>query len=199
MFLYKTQIMKTAILIEKNGNIKSISLKSFSKEDLCKKAGFKSMNGFDCYHSWKIDEHTIIQLYGKQTGRVNQENKYEFPPPIDNILFFGACILCRKNELDEIINLTSKEWDQYYKTLYGGFEDIQEEEELSNEEEEFDKTKLTTTGYIKDDFVVEDDEEEFENDIKKPTKSIKKIAPKLIVTDELYLDCTSELSEEEYI
>lgn len=194
--------MKTAVLIEKNGNIKNISLKSFSKEEICKKAGFKSMNGFDCHHIWKLNDNTSIQLYGKQIGRANQENKYEFPPPVDNILFFGSCVLSHKNALDVTIDLSVNDWEDYYIKLYGGFEDIQNEEDLSSNEEINDKQQLTTTGYVKDDFVVEDSDEEDEISLSSSTNekkqnNIKKKTPKL--DEDLYLDCTSELSEEEYI
>ena len=190
--------MKTAVLVEKNGNSKTVSLKSFSLEELCKKAGFKSINGFECHQTWKLNDNTTVYLYGKQTGRANQENKFEFPPPVNN-LFFGACILCHKNTLNDFIDLTSNDWEQYYEELYGGFEDIQTDEELSIEEK-CDKNQLTTTGYIKDGFVVEDCNEEEESDIETNFKHKKqKKTSKPVVNEELYLDCTSELSEEEYI
>ena len=190
--------MKTAVLVEKNGNTKQISLKSFSLEELCKKAGFKSINGFDCHQSWKFSDNTTVYLYGKQTGRANQENKFEFPPPV-NKLFFGSCILCHKNALNEFIDLTPIEWERYYEESYGGFEDIQTDEDLSTEEK-CDKSQLTTTGYIKDGFVVEDYNEEEEYDIETSLKQKKpKKTSKSGVNEEMYLDCTSELSEEEYV
>ena len=32
----------------------------------------------------------FIEVYAKTEGRTNSENKYDFPPPIDNALFFGS-------------------------------------------------------------------------------------------------------------
>jgi len=86
----------TFLVIEKNGTVKEQSLKITSTEDfdesvLYKKAGFKSAEGFGCHAEWNIDnlndkQYTIC-VYGKTVGRANQENKFEFPPPIDNTLF----------------------------------------------------------------------------------------------------------------
>ncbi len=60
-------------------------------------------------------------------------------------------------------DLTTKSWNLIYENLFGGFEDLSataiqdelEEDELENIP---DKMK-TSTGYLKDDFVVDDDEE----------------------------------------
>ena len=82
------------LIVEKNGTIKEHLLKTFVESDLYKKAGFKNGEDFICQTEWNIDngeneKSYTIQVYGKTTGRAGQENKYEFPPPIDKTLFFG--------------------------------------------------------------------------------------------------------------
>ena len=117
-----------------------------------------------------------IEVYGKTEGRANQENKYEFPPPIDKTLFFGSCILISRDNDNNPINLKTDEWDKIYDVLYGGFKDIGSMD--SEEEDEEDETlPRTKTGYFKDDFVIDDDE----------------------FADDDYLECSSELSEDEFI
>ena len=46
---------------------------------------YKTYGSFQ--HCWKTLTHEI-HLYGKKKGKAGDENKYEFPPPVDNILFF---------------------------------------------------------------------------------------------------------------
>ena len=159
------------LIIEKTGTVKETAIKSFDESDLYKKAGFKTADGFKCYTTWDIDEldgtSYSISVYGKTNGRANQENKYEFPPPIDNTLFFGRCVIINKRS-DVLTNITSKEWDKIYDHLYGGFEDLGEEDSEEESESEGDDEDVvkTKTGYAKDGFVVDDDcVEEEEDDI----------------------------------
>jgi hypothetical protein len=154
------------LIIEKTGTVKETTIKSFDESDLYKKAGFKSADGFKCHTTWDIEEldgiSYSISVYGKTNGRANQENKYEFPPPIDNTLFFGSCIIINKNA--EIpTSITSKEWDKIYDHLYGGFEDLGEEDSEEEESDDDDVVK-TKTGYAKDGFVVDDDVVDEEDD-----------------------------------
>jgi len=147
------------LVIEKGGNIKELKVKSFDEAELYKKGGFKSATYFKQHTVW--DQITLnnskynIHVYGKTVGRANQENKYEFPPPIDKTLFFGSCVLVNKiNNIPH--NLTSKEWKSIYSQLYGGFEELtaDDSDESIDPDENLPKTK---SGYMKDDFIVDDD------------------------------------------
>ena len=225
--------MPSILIVEKLGSIKPLAIKSTNENELYKKAGFKSPEGFKCHTLWQLElnkKKYSIHLYGKINGRAGQENKYEFPPPVDKVLYFGNCLLINKKESGEIVELTKNEWESIYENLYGGFEDLCDEDE---EEEEDDDEELglkrTKNGYVKDGFVVDDneidddyeEEEEEEDDdddedepvVKKKSnakhnskkKPIKKTAKKAfeepVVNNEedVYLDCTSELCEESYI
>jgi hypothetical protein len=162
--------MPTILIVERLGSIKPLNIKKYDEDELFKKAGFKSSNGFTIHTTWKIDVNTKvfnISVYGKLNGKVNQENKYDFPPPIDKLLFFGNCVLVNKNEIGECIDLSPKDWELCYEHLFGGFEDIGDED---SEDEEIDSiendptVKRTKSGYIKDDFIVDDDEDEDDDD-----------------------------------
>lgn len=222
--------MPSIIVIEKLGTIKPVSVKSVVENELYKKAGLKTADGFKCFTNWSVEyskQQYTISLYGKTTGRANYENKYEFPPPVDNTLFFGNCVLIAKSAEGTIVDLTEDIWENIYETLYGGFEDIGEEDsECDSDSEIEDVGKRTKNGYVKDGFVVDDDDEDDEDDDEddepdedddedggvyshKPKKGLKpkktgsakiKNAFELKdVQEESYLDCTSELSEEEYL
>lgn len=151
----------TVLVVEKNGDIKEQVIKSFDESELYKKAGFKSADGFKSYATWGIEDlegkNYMISVFGKTTGRANQENKFEFPPPIDNTLFFGNCVIL--NKVNNVpASLSVKEWESIYDYLYGGFEDIGDEDSEEDEEDD-DDVPRTKSGYVKDDFVVDDDED----------------------------------------
>jgi hypothetical protein len=218
--------MPSILIVEKLGNIKSTTVKKWDESELYKKAGLKTADGFKCFTTWPVElanKTYNISLYGKTSGRATHENKYEFPPPVDNTLFFGNCILINKNTDGDVVDLSSGEWEAIYEHLYGGFEDLGDDDD-SDEEESDDETglKRTKDGYVKDGFVVgddddggdDDDEEEGESDedeepiYTKKSKSAKKEqgSSKIKSVFELkpvepdnYLDYTSELSEESYI
>ena len=212
------------LIIEKTGVIKELMVKVFDETDLFKKAGFKTAEGFERRGGWTMSNGVVVSLYGKITGRAGQENKYDFPPPMDKTLFFGSCVLIAEEN-----SLKKSEWEGYYEELFGGFEDIGDEDstESEDEDDEDDALPKTKSGYAKDGFIVDDeddDDEEADDDdeeedepvlvIKKNVKKTKplkekpvrkgkptvfeKIETDSIPEENLFLDCTSELVEETY-
>jgi hypothetical protein len=199
--------MPTILIVEKNGNIKETNIKTWNESELYKKAGFKTADGFEKVHEWAVNG-TTVGLYGKSTGRAGQENKYDFPPPVDTTLLFGSCVLTVESG-----SISKPQWETIYEELFGGFEDIEgsEEEESESEEDDLPRTK---DGYVKDGFVVdeeeneESEEEDSEEDeippkrkaAAKPIKPRKPTVFDKIDTEEanVYLDCTSELKEDDY-
>jgi hypothetical protein len=225
--------MPSIIIVEKLGSIKQVNLKKYDENELYKKAGFKSAEGFKCHTSWTVQVDStkyIISVYGKTNGKANQENKYEFPPPIDNTLFFGNCVIVKKLESDPnmIADLSESGWNEIYETLYGGFEDLGDEDTDEDDSDDDDGIPRTKTGYVKDGFVVDDDDNDDDDDddddgnddededeeipVKSKSKRVTKSKSKknsaikslfdlkpIENISENYLDCTSELVEEEYI
>jgi hypothetical protein len=217
--------MTSILIVEKTGSVKSLKAKDVDYDNLYKKAGFRSPDGFVLQTTWPDSK---ISVYGKTAGKAGQENKYDFPPPIDTVLFFGACVLVKTGENGKIVDLSEEEWNKVYEHLFGGFEDLGEdegEEEEIDTEEEIENMKksgqvvqLTKQGYLKDDFIVDDEEEEEEEEeeykpkpkkrvktttikveIKKVAKKSKKEPEPKKEDTETYLDCTSELKEEDYV
>jgi hypothetical protein len=155
--------MPSVIIIEKVGTIKTVTVKTIVETELYKKAGLKTSEGFKCHTNWTVEHKKckyVISLYGKTTGRSNYENKYEFPPPVDNVLFFGNCILTAKTIDGVFVDLNQENWEKIYETLYGGFEEIGEEDSECESDDDDIVGKRTKNGYVKDGFVVDDDEED---------------------------------------
>jgi len=155
--------MVNIVLVEKTGDLKECQF-NVEKDELYKKCKFKKSDGFELRHSWQTKKSkysfTSVSLYARDTGKATTENKYDLPPPIDNILYFGCIALVAKNEEGEYVDLSVEEWTTFYEDLFGGFENLadtakedeEEEDELANVPAEM-KTK---SGYLKDGFIVED-------------------------------------------
>ena len=202
------------IIVEKNGNLKSLAIKDFKEDELFKKCGFKKQDGFVKQVDWNVKYNSnkyIVSVYTKSEGRANLENKYDFPPPIDTKLFFGNCVIVAKikgDNKDNYTNLTLEMWEKMYEKLFGGFEDLAvtavEDEEEIDELADVPKEKKTKHGYLKDGFVVDSDgeeESEYETDddsnINESTEDESDVADEK--EDEIVLeDIGSELSEESY-
>ena len=129
----------SVVIIDTDGNVMTDTIQSY-----------KSYGTLQ--HSWKTLKHEI-QLYAKKRGKAGNENKYEFPPPVDNVLYFGKCLLVNPSG-----DLTVEMWNDFYESIMR-FENI-EETESESEEEEVDGEY--TNGYLKDGFVVSDNELEEE-------------------------------------
>lgn len=211
--------MPSFIIVEKTGSLKNA--KTTDTTDLYKKCGFKTNDGFKCKHAWSVefsDTEYKLEIYGKVNGRAGSENKYEFPPPIDNVLFFGSCaaILYVNNKMTD---MGTQEFKDIMEHLYGGYEDIDGSDEDEDEDDDIGLPK-TKHGYAKDGFVVSSDTEdsdisdeeeiteEEEEEIKpkrkkpvakKPVVEKKPKKPKLKCEEQTYVELTEELKEEDYL
>lgn len=147
---------------------------------LSKKCGNRNHDGFSCYHTWKyknkkkfefiignkevVPKYIYVDVWGKTDGRVGYENKYEMPPPIDELIFYGNIALVARADKESAINMTIKLWKHIYEKLFGGFEDLAataiEDENEIDELDNIPAHKKTNNGYLKDGFVVDDDSED---------------------------------------
>ncbi len=181
--------MTTVIIVDKHGKPKSATITT--AEELYKKCGFKTNNGFALAHTWTLvfnDVEYKLDVYGKTDGKAGSENKYEFPPPIDNTLFFGSCAVIGRTN-DKYISLSTSEFKDIMEHLQGGYSDLDEESEESEESDERNMPK-TKEGYVKDGFIASDsnedemdDEEEEEEPVVKPKRGRAKTGGSFAKTD----------------
>jgi hypothetical protein len=182
----KTQI----VIVSKSGTLSECIVetkKEATLEELMnilsKKCGNKKSDGFSCYHTYKYkNKHTrkgegaststnvasaaiapsvlYIDVWCKTDGRAGQENKYELPPPIDEIIIFGNIALVARIDKQTACDLSIECWTKIYEKLFGGFEDLaataQEDENEIDELAFVPASKKTANGYLKDGFVVDD-------------------------------------------
>jgi hypothetical protein len=211
------------IIVEKNASLKLLCIKDFKEEELYKKCGFKKADDFTKQTEWKVKidgNKYLVQVYAKNEGRANNENKYDFPPPIDTKLFFGNCAIIAKTETSEKnyqhVNISLYLWNKIYEKLFGGFEDLaataEEDENEIDELENVAKEKKTKSGYLKDGFVVDDkeiddlddvgsevdDDYEDESDYDDTDTEVDNKEDDKTDLDLELEECGSELSEEDY-
>jgi hypothetical protein len=113
----------TFIIVEKNGSLKDIDIKEslICAEELSKKCKFKKVDGFIKRTEWNYSskneqdnssQKIVVELWAKDDGVANHENKYEFPPPVDTELFFGVCALIARDSKNNYVNLTKDKWNK---------------------------------------------------------------------------------------
>lgn len=202
------------LLVEKTGTLKTLQMKEYNESELYKKCGFKKPDGFAKQTEWIVKHDSkkyVVSMYAKTEGKANCENKYDFPPPIDSILFFGTCaIVCevQDGETKKWENLTVELWEKLYEQLFGGFEDLITTEDADNEDEDelmdIPDEKKTKDGYLKDGFVVDGSEssehgsEEEESYDEDDDMEIDEEKEENDLEDFQVEDIGSELSEETY-
>ena len=206
------------IIVDKNGTLKCVNFKNFDEQNIYKKCNLKKSDDFELKTTWEIniDKNKLyVDLYAKEKGRAGNENKYDFPPPVDTVLYYGSCALVLKDNKKKCINLSVDKWELIYEKLFGGFENLDknalEDEDEDDELEEIPlELKTKNGGYMKDDFVVDDDDEENEDgDVEDDDELSEELSwndnnddETLIISDdeddEMFDELGSELSEEQY-
>ncbi len=156
--------MVKLIVVDKGANLKCSDVKNFDMDTLYKKCNLRKKDNFDKRHSWKLDSEHFVTLFSKDKGRANSENKYDLPPPVDSQLYFGSMLIVKHQDKEltneKVEDLSLEEWNKLYEKLFGGFEDLGDEDSYS-EEEEIPEHLQTKQGYSKEGgFVVSDGEEE---------------------------------------
>ncbi len=129
----------SAVIVSSNGDLITDTIQSY-----------KSYGSLQ--HSWKTLTHEI-HLYAKKRGKAGMENKYEFPSPVENVIYFGKCLLINPSG-----DLTVEMWVEFYDS-------IMQIENIENTETESDddvNESDCSHGYLKDGFVVSDNELEEE-------------------------------------
>jgi hypothetical protein len=69
----------------------------------------------------------VLTLWSWKEGKAGTENKHELPPPYDDLLF-GEILVTAGEEA-----VTPEIWDAFYTEAFGGFEDLEDEEEIDAE------------------------------------------------------------------
>jgi len=168
------------ILVSKGGSLKEMHI---AESEMCR-AKYAAIcktpptyeNAFKRCATWTVKKYgLIVELWARADGRAGQENKYEFPPPVDEKLFFGECIIVSTTTQS---SLTCAIWKKVYEHLFGGFDDLEklavQDDAESDELENMPSKKKTKHGYLKDGFIIDSPR------TKRTTISTKSLSLKMI-------------------
>ena len=161
----------SVIVVERNGDLRVSQIKEYSQLELSRKCKCKSPSGFEMRAEWAYsgpdEDKFTVELWAREDGPAGQENKYEFPPPVDTILFFGGCALVAKDMTSHhcVIPLTLEKWDKMYNFLFGGFDTLANYDDDDDlEADDLDSihassARKTKDGYLKDGFVIDNNDD----------------------------------------
>lgn len=157
------------IKINKHGVIKNIT-----KTDLTFLDKYKNISHL---YSWTFDTYEY-KLFGSNTGNAGNENKYDLPPPIDSNLYFNDLYLFKiKNNI--FFDLTIADYNNFYNTLFEGFEDILEDSKEITEE----LSEHTSDRDFIDDEYSNISSEEYEDDEEEDSNSLEITISDISITD----------------
>lgn len=91
----------------------------------------------------------MVSIFAFNDGVVGNENKTELPPPLDKQLYFNNIFVIAHHN-NKVVDLSKSEFNEFYETSFGGFDDIVSDESRSSEEE---------ANTSDEDFIVNEDEE----------------------------------------
>ena len=150
------------VVVGKGGEVREASVNDVEPSTLLKKCSPRSAGAFGKRAAWQAagEADLIIELWARTEGRAGTENKYDFPPPADKLLFFGPCCLVAKSRSSGApTELLAETWAKTYEKLFGGFEELGDEEASADELDNIPDEEKTDTGYLKDGFVTDGDGE----------------------------------------
>ena len=137
------------VLLNKNGNVTNKKFPNNGgelSEILNKKTRLKMSCLPMKLYTYYMDDFRL-DIWGYIDGKAGQENTHDLPPNADNHidnfnksdtdLLFGDLFVLKYNnvEPDKLDNIDINEYAVYYTKLFGGFEDIHSDSEISEDPE----------------------------------------------------------------
>lgn len=128
-----------ALLLSQKAEVKEIPIPLGSDGKLsisALKASLKKKETPEVIGTYLYKTLTLF-LFGFTTGKAGTENKHELPPPHDAMLCFGDMILlASKDESDwaKPVAFKSADYEAFYTKAFGGFDELDEEGDLDEEE-----------------------------------------------------------------
>jgi DNA-directed RNA polymerase subunit M/transcription elongation factor TFIIS len=128
LLTYKAEVKEISIPLGAGGNIDGTALKTLLK----KKDAPEIVATYKC-------KSQALFLFGYTAGKPGTENKHELPPPYDSVLCFGDILLLASadaNDWRKPVPFRSTDYEVFYTKAFGGFEDLDNEEDEELDEAE---------------------------------------------------------------
>lgn len=168
----------TFLVVEKAGTLKEVDVKTITSDELYKKCGFRKSDGFESRVTWENvklgHQKYTIQLWARDEGKSDTQNKYVFPSHVDSKSYFGNCALIQLDSDENIISLSKEVWLKISEKLLRGTDEVRDIHDVNDEDDDDEiddletiktssKTKTKSVNYLKDGFTAEnsgDDDED---------------------------------------
>jgi hypothetical protein len=156
--------MPNILVVERDTSVHAVKMKEYDESILYKKAKQFKPDGFLLRATWTVmfrDKEHSVSLYARNVnGRINTENTYVFPSPVDKEVYFGSCVLVGRRN-GSVESLTPEDWTMFYDHLNGNplpnfipvipsDQEEEEEESKKRKREEEDAASTTFFGIMPD-------------------------------------------------
>lgn len=162
----------TAICLNLGGTVREFSIpSSFSVDNFdieqiplpCRKYVGTNAISRECDYSYLGNK---VSVFAFTEGRLI--NKHELPPPIDEETYYGNIYIVCHDANGELVDFTEDDYESFYTSSFGGFEEINDESERSEDDEDDDGNGDSDGEDLKD-FIDDDedgdsDDEDYEDD-----------------------------------
>lgn len=179
---------KTVLVIDKSGLLKELKIKANSQQDLYKKAGLKTADGFQEQFIWDVEWENVrysISLYAKKKGKTGK-NMFNFPAPLEEETFYGNAVL-----LNNLGSLTIADWENLFEVICEKYDENSEGEDDTVPDSDVDDDEEEEADEI--------DENEAEDAGEGKVAGGGEAEFAVAAVETQYLDCTKELEPEEYV
>jgi hypothetical protein len=150
--------MVSILVIDSKGSVKVLKAKDLTEGNVFKKAGFRTAENFQIQHTWNISATLNIVLWGKSIGKGTFINSYKFPAPIDNISYYGTCVLTGMNVSGYFVDLEMLTWSNL---IQNGVPHAEMEDNVDIEmnvvSDEAEDTTMNNDTLLNDDKLLNDD------------------------------------------
>lgn len=118
------------VTLENNDNITS-QLLHFQLNNRKNKKDFKLL------HTFEFDGESV-ELYGYTKGIEKNINKLELPQEVETQLFYDDLVLCAKDGEGNYVDFEREEFEDFYDSIFGGFEDLDESDGEFEQDKDYD-------------------------------------------------------------
>lgn len=126
------------VKVDKNKNIFTITLETnkITTELLHSLLNNRrNKKDFKLINTYKFEDESV-EVYGYKIGEEKNINKLEL---IDNDeLLYDDLVFCVKNDNDDYLDFVREEFQDFYESLFDGFEDLDNSDEEFEQDEDYD-------------------------------------------------------------
>jgi DNA-directed RNA polymerase subunit M/transcription elongation factor TFIIS len=143
-------------------------------------AYFKKRQAIEPVGTFPYKELTLF-IFGTVTGKEEQANKHQLPPPYDDTNFFGDIVIVASKEEDTFttsVPFSPEDYEAFYTRAFGGIESDEEDQAVDDAEPVEELPAEEGKEFLNEEDDDDDEEEEEEEELAVEEEEAPVIAPK---------------------